>query len=74
MGLLAMWTSCECTYCGHMWEVIVWDQSAFEIIQCPTCKDKNIKKKDSQKSKIDYYQDDTKEIEIEDDTNTGDWG
>lgn len=46
----------ECTYCGQKWEENVYNQSSLHDMKCKYCKDKNLKFKDKDKSKIDYYQ------------------
>lgn len=45
----------ECTYCGHKWIKDVYNQHAVLHESCPRCKDSNLKARDLNKSKVDYY-------------------
>lgn len=44
-----------CTYCGHDWRLDLHSYSP-NSDKCPRCGDKNLRKKDLERSTIDYYQ------------------
>lgn len=45
----------ECMYCGHKWEKTAYDRRSIESATCPKCKDSNLKVRDRDTSKVDYY-------------------
>jgi transcription elongation factor Elf1 len=44
-----------CTYCNHQWERYIPKKSEMGYLNCIRCGDKQLKIKDSEKSKTDYY-------------------
>lgn len=45
----------ECTYCGHKWIYEGYNRLSIVSEKCKKCKDANLKAKDLDVSKIDYY-------------------
>lgn len=46
----------ECTYCGKQWIENVYNEFSLVDKKCPVCKDRNIKARRLESSKINYYQ------------------
>lgn len=46
----------ECTYCGKKWEKIAYNKQSIESEVCSRCKDTNLKVRDLDTTKVDYYQ------------------
>ena len=44
-----------CRYCGKEWEESNYSEFYLSRLQCRVCKDKNIKLKKIEDSKVDYY-------------------
>ena len=44
-----------CTYCGHKWIHEGYNRQSVASEKCKICKDQNLKAKDLDVTKVDYY-------------------
>lgn len=46
----------ECTYCGKTWQRTFYSQEEAKNESCSKCGDKQLKAKEANKAKVDYYE------------------
>lgn len=45
-----------CKYCGHRFDEWCYDESGLTLVQCPKCKDKNLKVVDKDRKDVFGYE------------------